>query len=68
MQTGEPSRTAWAAAFHRAAHQVLDGGRIFADPLALRLLKQDADGAARRLEERASGRRMRIFIAARANS
>jgi methyltransferase (TIGR00027 family) len=66
MQTGEPSRTAWAAAFHRAAHQALDGGRIFADPLALRILKEDAAGVARRLEERASDRRMRIFIAVRA--
>jgi hypothetical protein len=35
MQSGEPSRTARAAAFHRAAHQVLEGGRIFADPLAI---------------------------------
>ena len=38
MQAKEPSRTALAAAFHRAAHQVLEQGRIFADPLALRIL------------------------------
>ena len=62
MQAGEPSRTAWAAAFHRAAHQVLEEGRIFADPLALRILSEDA---ARQVEERASDRRMRIFIAVR---
>ena len=36
MKTGQPSRTAFAAAFHRAAHQVLEGGRIFFDPLTLR--------------------------------
>jgi methyltransferase (TIGR00027 family) len=65
MQTGEPSRTARAAAFHRAAHQVLEHGRIFADPLALRILGQDADAVAREAEARPSGRRMRIFIAAR---
>jgi methyltransferase (TIGR00027 family) len=62
MQAGEPSRTAWAAAFHRAAHQVLEQGRIFADPLALRIL---GDDAARLVEERTSDRRMRIFIAVR---
>ena len=65
MQAGKPSRTAWAAAFHRAAHQVLEQGRIFADPLALRILGEDAETVARRAEERPSGRRMRIFIAAR---
>lgn len=65
MQSGEPSRTAWAAAFHRAAHQVLEQGRIFADPLALRILNEDAGAIARRAAEDASGRRMRIFIAVR---
>jgi methyltransferase (TIGR00027 family) len=65
MQAGEPSRTAWAAAFHRAAHQVLDQGRIFADPLALRILNEDAAGVSRWAEERASERSMRIFIAVR---
>lgn len=65
MQFGEPSRTAWAAAFHRAAHQVLEQGRIFADPLALRILGEDADAIARQAEQRATGRRMRIFIAVR---
>ena len=65
MQVGEPSRTARAAAFHRAAHQVLEHGRIFTDPLALRILGQDADAIAREAEGRPSGRRMRIFIASR---
>ena len=62
---GEPSRTARAAAFHRAAHQVLEQGRIFTDPLALRILGEDAETVAREAEARPSGRRMRIFIAAR---
>ncbi len=60
-----PSRTALSAAFHRAAHQVLDQGRIFADPLALRILNEDAAGVSRWAEERASERSMRTFIAAR---
>jgi len=38
MLSGQFSRTALGAAGHRAAHQVLEGGRIFADPLALPIL------------------------------
>jgi methyltransferase (TIGR00027 family) len=65
MQGGKPSRTAWAAAAHRAAHQVLEQGRIFTDPLALRILGEDAETVARQAAERPSARRMRIFIAVR---
>ena len=65
MQVGRPSRTAWAAAAHRAAHQVLEQGRIFADPLALRILSEDTATITRWAEEQSTGRRMRIFIAAR---
>lgn len=65
MQLGKPSRTAWAAAAHRAAHQVLEQGRIFTDPLALRILGEDSETVARKAAQRPSGRRMRIFIAAR---
>jgi methyltransferase (TIGR00027 family) len=65
VQLGKPSRTAWAAAAHRAAHQVLEQGRIFTDPLALRILGEDSETVARKAEERPSGRRMRIFIAVR---
>src|SRR5208283_3381536 len=46
-------------------HQVLEQGRIFTDPLALRILGEDAETVARRAEEQPLGRRMRIFIAAR---
>lgn len=65
MQKGMPSRTAWAAAVHRAAHQVLEQGSIYSDLLALRILGKDADAAIRVAEEHASRRRMRIFIAIR---
>jgi methyltransferase (TIGR00027 family) len=65
MQLGKPSRTAWAAAVHRAAHQVLEQGRIFTDPLALRILGEDAKAAVRDAEQTPSRRRMRIFIAIR---
>jgi len=53
------------AAAHRAAHQVVECGRIFADPLAMRILGDEAENAVRDAEEQPSRRRMRIFIAAR---
>jgi methyltransferase (TIGR00027 family) len=66
MQFGEPSRTALAAARHRAAHQLLEQGRIFTDPLAVRILGEDGDTIAREAEENPSRRAMRMFIAVRA--
>jgi methyltransferase (TIGR00027 family) len=65
MQSGQPSRTALAAAAHRAAHQVLDEGRIFSDPLALRILGGAAETLVREAEADPSKRRMRMFIAVR---
>ncbi|MGH9441883.1 MAG: class I SAM-dependent methyltransferase [Thermoanaerobaculia bacterium] len=65
MRTGEPSRTALAAASHWAAHQIFEGGRLFADPLAVRILGEDGEEMARRSAERPHARRMRIFIAVR---
>jgi methyltransferase (TIGR00027 family) len=65
VQAKEPSRTALAAAFHRAAHQVLEQGRIFTDPLALRILGVDAERLVREDQQHPSRRRMRVFIAAR---
>jgi len=44
---------------------VLERGRIFSDPLALRILGEDAESIARKAEERPSGHRMRLFIAVR---
>jgi len=65
MQTRKPSRTARAAAVHRAIHQVLEKGRIFADPLAVRILGEGIEGLAREAEQNPHRRAMRIFIAAR---
>jgi methyltransferase (TIGR00027 family) len=67
MLEQQPSRTAFAAAAHRAAHQLLEQGRIFADPLALPMLGQDAETVAREAEAEPQRRGMRLFIAARAN-
>jgi methyltransferase (TIGR00027 family) len=66
MLTGEPSQTAWAAAAHRAVHQVLEQGRIFADPLALRLVGSEAARLVEEATERPTSGRMRIFVAVRA--
>jgi len=65
MQAGQASRTARAAAVHRAVHQVLEQGRIFADPLALGMLGEDGGALAREAEHHPDRRAMRFFIAAR---
>jgi methyltransferase (TIGR00027 family) len=65
MQDGKPSRSAWAAAAHRAVHQILEAGSIFSDPLALRILGEEAESVVREAEEQPSRRRMRMFIAVR---
>ncbi|WP_158812700.1 SAM-dependent methyltransferase [Methylocapsa sp. S129] len=65
MQSGQASRTALGAAGHRAAHQVLEQGRIFADPLALRILGADAEEALAEAEREPARRGLRLFIAVR---
>lgn len=65
MQSGQPSRTAKVAATHRAAHQLLEQGRIFSDPLGVRILGEDPETLAREAAEHPSSRAMRLFIAAR---
>jgi methyltransferase (TIGR00027 family) len=65
LQAGKPSRTAWAAAVHRAAHQIAEQGRIFRDPLAVRILGKDGEAIARDSAASPWRRPMRIFIASR---
>ncbi len=60
MEIGQPSRTAFSAARYRAAHQVIEGGGIFSDPLAVPILGVPPDA-----EEAPDRRGMRLFIAAR---
>jgi methyltransferase (TIGR00027 family) len=65
VQAEEPSRTAIAAAGHRAVHQIVEGGKVFADPLAVRILGVSDEKIAelvRRANETAA---MRFFIASR---
>jgi methyltransferase (TIGR00027 family) len=65
METGRPSRTALGAAMHRAVHQMLEGGVIFADPYALQILDDEARAGLPAMADDASQRSMRLFIAAR---
>jgi methyltransferase (TIGR00027 family) len=65
MKHGRASRTALGAAGHRAAHQALEGGAVFADPLALAILGEDAAEALALAGERPERRGLRIFVALR---
>ena len=60
MESGQPSRTAFSAARYRAAHQVIEGGEIFRDALAVPILGVPPDA-----EQAPDRRGMRLFIAAR---
>jgi methyltransferase (TIGR00027 family) len=60
METGQPSRTAFSAARYRAAHQLIEGGGIFSDPLAVPILGVPPDA-----EQAPDRRGLRLFIAAR---
>ncbi|GAA1612272.1 class I SAM-dependent methyltransferase [Actinoplanes couchii] len=65
MKVGEASRTAWAAAVFRASHQVVDGGRVFADPLAVRLVERRPRDQALIDPEAPGSRAIRLFLAGR---
>ncbi len=65
MKPGEASRTALGAAGHRAAHQALDGGLVFADPLAIPILGRDFEGAIAAARAAPERRGLRLFIAMR---
>ena len=61
-----PSKTAFAAAMYRAAHQELDEGRLFRDPYAMRILGT-APYQKRALDFAQARPLMRFFIAARSS-
>ena len=65
MQEGQFSRTALGAAGHRAAHQILEGGFFFADPLALPILGPDAQAAINEAKAQPLRRGLRLFVALR---
>jgi methyltransferase (TIGR00027 family) len=53
------------AAMHRAVHQTLEAGVIFADPYALPILDEEARAGLSALADDPAHRPMRLFIAAR---
>ena len=65
MQTGQPSQTARGAAAYRAIHQTLEGGVIFSDPFAARLLDDETRARLNETAADPSLRPWRLFIAAR---
>ena len=65
MQSGQPSHTARGAAAYRAIHQTLEGGVIFNDPFAPRILDDEARARLDEIAADAALRPMRLFIAAR---
>lgn len=68
MKDGQRSRTAERVAMRRAAHQLYDDPRIFEDPLALRILSDEAAAevrAGRGENANPWGRGLRNFVAAR---
>ena len=62
----EPSRTAFAAASYRAVHQVLEGGRVFSDRLAVPILGVDAEALRADVAEHEARHGIRFFVVARA--
>jgi methyltransferase (TIGR00027 family) len=65
VQTGQPSHTARGAAAYRAIHQTLDGGVIFSDPFAARILDDETRSLLDQTAADQSLRPWRLFIAAR---
>jgi methyltransferase (TIGR00027 family) len=64
-QAERPSLTARSAAAYRAAHQSIDGARVFRDPLAAAILGEEGPGAMELLGTSDFAGRLRRFIAAR---
>jgi methyltransferase (TIGR00027 family) len=65
MQEHAPSRTALAAAAHRAVHQISEEGRIFADPLAVPILGMAETRLTELLRRAPESAPIRFFIASR---
>jgi methyltransferase (TIGR00027 family) len=65
MRTGQPSKTALGAAAHRAIHQSLEGGAIFKDPFAVKILDEETRAALDEIASDPAQRPLRLFIAGR---
>jgi methyltransferase (TIGR00027 family) len=65
MRAGEPSLTARGAAAYRAIHQTHEGGAIFKDPFAVKILDEETRAALDQIAADPAQRLMRLFIVAR---
>jgi methyltransferase (TIGR00027 family) len=65
MQPGQPSTTARRAAAHRAVHQLIEHGEVFADPFAVRILNEPPEALIAEAAADGDRKSMRLFIAAR---
>ena len=65
MRDGQPSQSSRVAAAHRAIHQRLEGGAIFKDPFASRILDPETAAALDKIAADDSLRPLRLLIAAR---
>src|SRR5215212_1565041 len=65
MRSGQPSQTARGAAAHRAVHQMLEGGVIFKDSFARKILDEKTAASLNEMAADESIRPWRLFIAAR---
>ena len=65
MRAGQPSQTARRTAAYRAIHQTLEGGTIFRDPYASRILDAATLATLGEMAADPSLKPMRLFIAAR---
>ena len=62
MRDGQPSLTARGAAAYRAVHQTHEGGAIFRDPFAAKILDDETRAALDGIAADPSRRGMRLFI------
>lgn len=65
MQEGKPSSTALSVAAFRAAHQVMEGGSIFKDPFALRILGDEGESLIDNVRANTVATPLRIALAIR---
>jgi len=65
MRAGQPSQTARGAAAYRATHQTHEGGAIFRDAFAVRILDAETRASLDQVAADPAQRPMRLFIVAR---
>lgn len=62
---GQASRTARAAAAHRAIHQLIEGGAVFRDPYAVPVLGEDPAELIREAQEQPQRAPLRMLVVSR---